>query len=46
MVADDKKRIMVTLSNDVAKELEILAKKMGLSKSALLTLWVNSNKKN
>lgn len=45
MISDDKKRITVTLNNDVADELEKLAKSMGLSKSGLITVWVNNNRK-
>lgn len=43
MISDDKKRVMVTLSADNAKKLNILAKEIGLSKSALITMWINSN---
>lgn len=44
-LSDEKKRVMVTLSNDIAKDFDEIAKKMGLSKSALITLWVNENRK-
>ena len=36
---------MVTLSKEVADDFDELAKKMGLSKSGLVTIWVNENKK-
>ena len=45
MALDEKKRILVTLSKDVAENFEKLAKEQGLSKSALLTMWVNNSKK-
>ncbi|MGM0169892.1 hypothetical protein IGI39_004920 [Enterococcus sp. AZ135] len=45
MIAEDKKRVTVTLNEDVAEELEKIAKKMGLSKSGLITVWVNANRK-
>jgi len=45
MVKDDKKRVMVTLSKEVADKFERIAKQMGLSKSGLVTVWVNANGK-
>jgi metal-responsive CopG/Arc/MetJ family transcriptional regulator len=45
LVSTDKKRVMVTLSKEVADNLDEIAKNMGLSKSALITLWVNENRK-
>ncbi|PRY73338.1 ribbon-helix-helix CopG family protein [Alkalibacterium olivapovliticus] len=45
MVSADKKRIMVTLTKEVADNLDKIAKEMGLSKSALITLWINENRK-
>ncbi|MBO1301013.1 MULTISPECIES: CopG family transcriptional regulator [unclassified Enterococcus] len=45
MIGDDKKRVTVTLNNEVADELEKIAKRMGLSKSGLITVWVNNNRK-
>lgn len=45
LVTADKKRVMVTLAKEVADNFDEIAKKMGLSKSALLTLWVNENRK-
>lgn len=45
MSRDEKKRVMVTLSKEVADDFDELAKKMGLSKSGLVTIWVNENKK-
>lgn len=44
-MSDEKKRVMVTLNAEIAKNFEEIAKKMGLSKSALITLWVNENRK-
>lgn len=44
-VSDDKKRVMVTLSNDIAKSLDEISKNMGLSKSALVTFWINEKRK-
>lgn len=41
MAAEDKKRVLVTLSLDKAEDFERLAKKMGINKSALLTLWIS-----
>ena len=43
LVSTDKKRVMVTLSKEVADS--EIAKNTGLSKSALITLWVNENRK-
>ncbi|MGM0209402.1 hypothetical protein IGI96_003929 [Enterococcus sp. DIV0421] len=45
MVADDKKRVTVTLNESIAEELENIAKRMGLNKSGLITVWVNANRK-
>lgn len=45
LVNADKKRVMVTLAKEVADNFDEIAKRMGLSKSALLTLWVNENRK-
>lgn len=36
---------MVTLNGEIAKNFDEIAKRMGLSKSALITLWVNENRK-
>lgn len=46
MSKDKKKRVMVTLSTEIADEFDEIAKKMGLTKSGLVTVWVNANKKN
>ncbi|WP_438838134.1 transcriptional regulator [Streptococcus pluranimalium] len=40
-VAETKKRVMITVSKDVAEKLGKIADKQGLSKSALVTTWVN-----
>ncbi len=45
LVSNDKKRVMLTLTKEVAKELDLIAKKMGLSKSGLITVWTNENRK-
>ncbi len=45
MAKNEKKRVMVTLSNDVADKFDEIAKNMGLSKSGLVTVWVNENSK-
>ena len=42
---DEKKRVMITLNNDVLEKLERLSKETGLSKSYLITLWINEQKK-
>ena len=44
MIPENKKRVMVTLSKDVAEELENIAVEKGFSKSALITMWVNENR--
>ena len=44
-VSDEKKRVMVTLNSEIAKNFDDIAKKKGLSKSALITLWINENRK-
>ncbi len=45
LVSNDKKRVMLTLTKEVADDLEKIAKSMGLSKSALITSWINGNRK-
>lgn len=42
---DEKKRVMITLNNDVFEKLERLSKETGLSKSSLITLWINEQKR-
>lgn len=42
---DEKKRVMITLSKDVFEKIESMSKETGLSKSALITLWINEQKK-
>lgn len=44
-MAEDKKRVLLTLSMDKAEELEKLSKEMGISKSALVSLWIAENAK-
>lgn len=41
----EKKRIMITLNQEVFEKIEVLSKETGLSKSALITMWVNEQKK-
>lgn len=45
MISDEKKRVVVTLSKEVADKFDKIAKQMGLSKSGLVTTWVNANRK-
>ncbi|HFU6614693.1 ribbon-helix-helix domain-containing protein [Lactococcus garvieae] len=42
---DEKKRVVVTLTKDVAEQLDLIAKKMGLTKSGLITVWTNEKRK-
>ncbi|HEL1068465.1 TPA: ribbon-helix-helix protein, CopG family [Streptococcus equi subsp. zooepidemicus] len=44
-MAEEKKRVLVTLSKEKAEQFEELAKELGLSKSALMTLWINEKAK-
>jgi len=44
-VNDEKKRVLVTLTSERAEELDRMAREMGLSKSALITSWINENRK-
>lgn len=41
----EKKRIMITLNQEVFEKIEVLSKETGLSKSSLITMWVNEQKK-
>lgn len=45
MISNEKKRVVVTLTKEVADNLDKIAKQMGLSKSGLITIWVNANRK-
>lgn len=45
VVAETKKRVMITVSKDIAEKLDEVADKQGLSKSALVTTWVNQELK-
>ncbi|TKM29172.1 transcriptional regulator [Enterococcus faecium] len=45
MISNEKKRVVVTLTKQVADNLHKIAKQMGLSKSGLITIWVNANAK-
>lgn len=45
MAEEKKKRVMLSLSPDVADALDKLAKELGLSKSGLITTWINANRK-
>ena len=42
---NEKRRVVVTLTKDVAEQLDLIAKKMGLTKSGLITVWTNENRK-
>lgn len=42
---NNKKRVVVTLTEEVAEEFNEIAKKMGLSKSGLVTVWTNQFRK-
>lgn len=44
-MATQKKRVALSLADEVAKQLEEIAKKKGLSKSALVTVWIEQNQK-
>ncbi len=41
---NEKKRVMITLSSEVFEKIESISKETGLSKSALITLWINEKK--
>lgn len=45
MASNEKKRILLTLTLDKAEKLERIAKNMGISKSAVVSLWVAKNGK-
>ncbi|HGQ1239686.1 TPA: CopG family transcriptional regulator [Streptococcus pneumoniae] len=42
-MATQKKRVALSLADEVAKQLEEIAKEKGLSKSALVTVWIQKN---
>ena len=44
MSVEEKKRIMISLSSENAELLAKMAREMGLSKSALVTIWINATK--
>lgn len=44
-MATTKKRLTITLSDSVYENLEVVAKEMGLSKSALITVALENYKK-
>lgn len=44
-VTINKKRVALTLGEDVVKDFEKLALEANLSKSALLTSWINEKRK-
>ncbi len=44
-VAESKKRVMITVSKEIATKLDKVADEKGLSKSALITTWVNQELK-
>lgn len=41
---DEKKRVMITLNQEVFEKIESISKETGLSKSALITMWINEKK--
>lgn len=41
---NEKKRVMITLNNEVFEKIEKISKETGLSKSALITIWINEKK--
>ncbi|MDN6292364.1 transcriptional regulator [Staphylococcus casei] len=41
---NEKKRIMISLSQEVFEKIEDISKETGLSKSALITMWINEKK--
>lgn len=45
MASEDKKRVLVTLPLEKAEVFEKLAKELGISKSALLALWISEKTK-
>ncbi|MCC9871631.1 transcriptional regulator [Streptococcus agalactiae] len=45
MASEDKKRVLVTLPLEKAEVFEKLAKELGVSKSALLALWISEKTK-
>lgn len=45
MVSNDKKRIQISLSEEMLKKLDDMAKEIGISKSALVSMWIKENEK-
>lgn len=41
---NEKKRIMISLSQEVFEKIEDISKETGLSKSVLITMWINEKK--
>lgn len=41
---NQKKRVMITLNKEVFEVIEKISKETGLSKSALITMWINEKK--
>lgn len=41
---NEKKRIMISLSQEVFEKIEDISKETGLNKSALITMWINEKK--
>lgn len=41
---NEKKRVMITLNKEVFEVIEKISKETGLSKSALITMWINEKK--
>ena len=44
-MATQKKRVALSLADEIAKQLDEIAKEKGLSKSALVTVWIEQNQK-
>lgn len=42
-MAETRKRLAISLAPETAKKLERLARDAGLTKSALLTVWINEH---
>lgn len=45
MVKEEKKRVLLSLAPDKANELEKIAKELGISKSAVVSLWIAEKNK-
>ena len=45
MISNDKKRIQISLSEEMLKKLDDMAKEVGISKSVLISIWIKENEK-